>query len=198
MDASFWEDVYQSGRTRFDLGGPTIPLTDFLDRTTLTPGRAIVPGCGRGYDVLELARRGWDALGIDFAPSAIHDAEAAARKSSLDAHARFAQIDLFELKAEPFDLWWENTCYCAIEPKRRDDYARAASSLVRPGGLLVFCVFPIDGREGGPPFAVDPKEIAPRFERWFSLEEVAPPPRHSTAAREGKELLAILRRNDVK
>jgi SAM-dependent methyltransferase len=186
MEKEFWESVYQSGQTRFDLGAPTVPFVDFLEGAKLAPGRALVPGCGRGYDVLELARRGWDALGIDFAPSAIHDARAAAAKAELSEKAR--------LKTEPVQLWWENTCYCAIPPARRDDYAEAAARLIAPDGLLVFLVFPCDGRAGGPPFAIDPAEIKPRFSNHFLIESFRVPPRPSTAVRAKAEQLAVLRR----
>lgn len=33
--------------------------------------KALVPGCGRGYDVCEMAKRGYDALGLDIAPTAV-------------------------------------------------------------------------------------------------------------------------------
>jgi len=194
MEKDFWESVYQSGQTRFDLGASTVPFVDFLDGANLAPERALVPGCGRGYDVLELARRGWDALGIDFAPSAIHDGRAAAAKAGLSEKARFQQIDLFDLKTEPVQLWWENTCYCAMPPARRDDYAEAAARLIAPDGLLVFLVFPCDGRAGGPPFAIDLAEIKPRFSNDFLIESLLVPPRPSTAARAKAEQLAVLRR----
>ena len=41
-------------------------------------GRALDLGCGRGLYTPELARRGWEAVGIDYVPAAI---EAAAAKS---------------------------------------------------------------------------------------------------------------------
>src|SRR6266536_1889368 len=41
-------------------------------------GRALDLGCGRGQKTHELARRGWEAVGIDYVPAAI---EAAAAKS---------------------------------------------------------------------------------------------------------------------
>ena len=41
-------------------------------------GRALDLGCGRGLYTRELARRGWEAVGIDYVPAAI---EAAAAKS---------------------------------------------------------------------------------------------------------------------
>jgi len=41
-------------------------------------GRALDLGCGRGQYTPELARRGWEAVGIDYVPAAV---EAAAAKS---------------------------------------------------------------------------------------------------------------------
>ena len=42
-------------------------------------GRALDLGCGRGQYTLELARRGWEAVGIDYVPAAIEAAEASSR-----------------------------------------------------------------------------------------------------------------------
>jgi len=198
MDEQFWESKYQSRDTRFDLGGPTLTLCDWLDAAKPLPGLAVVPGCGRGHDVLELARRGWDALGLDFAPSAIHDSREAAAQAGLSARARFEQRDFFDLEPLPgspgYSLWWENTCYCAIEPKRRDEYARVAARSIAPGGLLLFSVFPCDGRTGGPPFNIDPGELEPRFAEAFDLLSLGRPPRPSHPARAQAEQLALFER----
>ena len=42
------------------------------------PGRALDLGCGRGQYTPELARRGWEAVGIDNVPAAIEAAAARA------------------------------------------------------------------------------------------------------------------------
>lgn len=203
MEPEFWEARYQAGDTRFDLRGPTVPLVDWLDRSSAAagranaPGRAFVPGCGRGHDVLELAGRGWDVLGLDFAPSAIHDAREAAALAKLESRARFEQRDFFQLdpaREGTCDLWWENTCYCAIDPVRRDEYASVAARMIRPGGVLLFLVFPADGRAGGPPFAIDPAELTTRFATDFTLTSMKRPPRPSHAARAQAEQLAVLTR----
>ena len=39
-------------------------------------GRALDLGCGRGLYTLQLARRGWEAVGIDYVPAAIETAAA--------------------------------------------------------------------------------------------------------------------------
>jgi len=217
VERRFWQGVYDAGPMAFDLGQATPALCDWLDGHPLEPGRALVPGCGRGHDVIELARRGFDALGVDFARSAVRDARALAAKDR--APARFLERDLFSLLADPdrlepwealppleegtIDLWWENTCYCAIEPARRGEYARIAARLVRRGGTLLFLAFPLDARAakasaGGepstPPYSIRAEEIAPRFAPHFVLRTLAPPPRPSSPHRVGRELLAVLER----
>lgn len=75
---SLWEDHKY---TPWDRGGPSLALSDLLEqRPDLfdLPGqerrRALVPGCGRGYDVLLLAAFGYDAVGLDLSPSALEEA----------------------------------------------------------------------------------------------------------------------------
>jgi len=215
VERRFWQGVYDAGPMPFDLGQATPALCDWLDGHPLDPGRALVPGCGRGHDVIELARRGFDALGVDFARSAVRDARALAAKDRTTA--RFLERDLFSLLADPgrqepwealpsleertIDLWWENTCYCAIEPARRGEYANIAARLVRPGGTLLFLAFPLDARPAkasagpfSPPYPIRADEIAPRFAPHFVLRTLAPPPRPSSPHRIGRELLAVLER----
>src|SRR6478736_2082577 len=99
MEQRFWQERYELKETRFDLGGPSAPFVAWLDRTfpqgAPAGAQAVVPGCGRGYDVLELARRGFLATGIDFAPTAIHDGREAAERAGLSERARFLEQDLF-------------------------------------------------------------------------------------------------------
>ena len=38
----------------------------------LTPGKLCIIGCGRGYDAIMFAQKGFDVTAIDFAPSAIN------------------------------------------------------------------------------------------------------------------------------
>jgi SAM-dependent methyltransferase len=199
----------QAGTVSFDLARAAPALCDWLDGHRLLRGRALVPGCGRGHDVIELARRGFEALGVDFARTAIRDARALAAKSRVPA--RFLERDLFSLLVDPrrqepwaaesaleegsIDLWWENTCYCAVEPSRRDEYASIAARLVRSGGTLLFLAFPVDRRGArGSPFPIRAEEIARRFAPRFVLRTLAPPPRPSSPGRLGRELLAVLER----
>ena len=57
-------------------------------------GRALDLGCGRGHYTPELARRGWEAVGIDYVPAAI---EAAAAKSQGAAGLSYVVGDVTRL-----------------------------------------------------------------------------------------------------
>jgi hypothetical protein len=69
-----------------------------------------------------------------------------------------------------FDYVLEYTCFCAIDPKRRAEYADLVTRLLKPNGLYIDLAFPLDGRRGGPPFAVTESEIMELFQkRGFKL-----------------------------
>jgi SAM-dependent methyltransferase len=165
-----------------------------MDTMPPPAGRVAVPGCGRGHDVRFLARRGYAAVGFDFSPVAITAARALAERENVTA--TFEQRDLFGLpddRAETFDGVWEYTCFCAIDPPRRPEYVRVIASLLRPGGWLSACFYPIRAAGGGPPFPVATDEVERLFSPLFHLEHAAPPLR-SPPRRRGEEWMVLARR----
>jgi methyl halide transferase len=83
---------------------------------------------------------------------------------------------------------------CAIDPNRRAEYADLVKRLLKPKGICIDLAFPLDGRRGGPPFAVSASEILNLFQkRGFKLlsREV---PVDSVAQRRGAEELFIFQK----
>ena len=76
---------------------------------------------------------------------------------------------------EKFDLCYDCTFLCAIDPRRREEWARVYANCVKPGGILVSVVFPCGDFEGGPPYALTPEIVrdllAPVGFEEVSLEE---------------------------
>ena len=70
--------------------------------------------------------------------------------------------------------------------------ARTLQAILRPGGWLLACFYPIRGGGGGPPFPVSSTEVRELFGALFSVEEVAPPLR--SVKRRGEELLMLARK----
>lgn len=193
LTPDFWEERYQSGSTRWDLGQPAPPFVSLLDSADAPqPGKMAVLGAGRGHDALLFADRGFEVIGFDFAPSAIEAAAQAAQARNLTA--QFLQRDIFALASEfahRFDYVLEHTCFCAIELEQRDAYIELVQAILRPQGEFIG-LFWAHGRPGGPPFGTTPEEILQRFSRRFEILSFTPVT-NSVEGRKNEEYLARFR-----
>jgi SAM-dependent methyltransferase len=165
-----WEADYRRKTDGWDLGGPTPVFKRLVSSRRLKPGRMIVPGAGRGHDAREFARHGFQVTAVDFAPFVVSEMK---RLAEPEAPVEVLQHDLFALPPKldnSFDYVLEYTCFCAIDPKRRAEYADLVTRLLKPGGAYIDLAFPLDGRPGGPPFAVSESELLNLYqERGFKL-----------------------------
>jgi SAM-dependent methyltransferase len=193
-----WEADYVRKTDGWDVGGPT-PIFKRLAlrlRRQLIPGRMIVLGAGRGHDAREFARNGFQVTAVDFASQAVREMQ---RLASPEAPVEILQHDIFTLPEtanNSFDYVLEYTCFCAIDPKRRAEYADLVTRLLKPNGIYIDLAFPLDGRKGGPPFGVSSAEILDLFQkRGFKLlsREV---PADSISPRRGAEELFIFQKVD--
>ena len=189
-----WEADYQRGTDGWDLGGATPVFKRLAASKRFVPGRMIVLGAGRGHDAREFARHGFEVTAVDFSPYAVEQMNALTDPT---APIEILQHDIFTLPHDldrSFDYLLEYTCFCAIDPKRRSEYADLVKRLLKPGGIYIDLAFPLDQRKGGPPFAVTEAEIFNLFEgRGFKLlwrEK----PEDSIKPRRGVEELFIFER----
>src|SRR6185503_2352431 len=184
-----WEEDYERQTDGWDLGGPTPAFKRLISSRQLIPGRMIVLGSGRGHDAREFARHGFQVTAVDFASQAVQEMQ---RLASPDAPVEILQHDIFTLPEtfnHSFDYVLEYTCFCAIDPKRRAEYADLVTRLLKPTGIFIDLAFPLDGRKGGPPFAVTESEIMGLFqERGFNLISREKPDESVSARRHAEEL----------
>lgn len=194
-----WNRRYESGDTPWEKGRAAPPLLEFLGKSRAEiwgGGRILVPGCGTGHDVRALAAAGLSPLGLDLAERALQLAKAHEPVGS-EIYEQGDFLDPAWREGKSFSSIWEHTCYCAIAPSRRPEYAQACADLIAPGGCLigVFFLTPNGpGEEGeGPPFNATIPELDERFAPWFSREH-AWIPENAYPGREGKEWIATYRR----
>jgi hypothetical protein len=102
-------------------------------------------------------------------------------------------IDLAALAALPGLVTHERTCFCAIEPARREEYVEVLRTIVRPGGLLLACFYPLRDGGDGPPFPVSRGDIERALAGRFTVLRAGPPGR-SAERRQGLEWLVEARR----
>lgn len=188
---SRWDDLWKTGDfLPWDRGTPNPALVDTLEQRTELLGpaittdpatglkrrkRALVPGCGKGYDVLLLASFGYDAYGVEASANAVKACEKHAAEQADKYPARNTEVgsvkfvfgDFFkdewiagvngELR-EGFDLVYDYTFLCALPPTLRPTWSDRMSSLLSPTGRLICLEFPTykPPSTGGPPWALPP------------------------------------------
>lgn len=192
--AEFWNKRYLQGDTGWDKGKASPPIARMLANGDVAPGKVAVLGAGRGHEALALAEHGFEATAVDFAEEACRDIRSAAAARGLSLEV--LQADLFELGGshpEAFDAVLENTCFCAIDPVRRAEYAEVVERILRPGGTF-FGLFYAHGRPGGPPFTTSEEEVRALYSDRFEFLRLVRAP-DSLPGRAGEELEFLFRRH---
>lgn len=192
--AEYWDTIYresEENRPGWDLGAPNPELVWQLENAVpeLVPGRVLVPGCGYGHDLRLFAERGFEVTGVDLAPMAVAGARLLLEEAGVAGVV--VEGDFFAIEpgeGADFDYIYEYTCFCAIHPTRRREYAEQAARLLRRGGQLIGCFYN-HGNEGGPPFDTTAEAVRRAFEGLFEMRTLAFA-QHSVDRRMGKELWA--------
>lgn len=190
IDRRYWQGRYEAGTTGWDRGGASPALQDWLRAGSLVPCRILVPGCGRGHEVVALARAGFHVTGVDYAPAAIETLKTRLDAEGLSAETIEADIFAWETPS-PFDAIYEQTSLCALPPGRWEEYEQRLASWLVPGGLLAAAFMQTES-PSGPPFACSPEAMRRLFAsaRWEWPTELIPLPHPLGLV----ELVGILRR----
>lgn len=196
LSAQAWNNRYLEQNTPWDLQGPTPEFSRLAAEHVFKSRMSIlIPGGGRGYDAVALAKNGAVPYLVDFAQEPLrHTLElAAAEKVTVYTYRK----DFFHLLDDSFhhgfyDAILEYTFFCAIDPKLRGEYARRAAELLRPNGLFVGLFFPTAMDREGPPFVVSEDDVEASFSPHFHI--TIEKPQKSVGPRNGREFLGIFRK----
>ena len=129
-------------------------------------GRALDLGCGRGQYTPELARRGWQAVGIDNVPVAI---EAAKRKGTKGVTYVVGDVtDLSAANLGTFDFFLDIGCFQGLDAEDRAAEGEGVTTLASPSATVLMLAF-------GPTWkwllmeGVSQEEVASAFPDWEML-----------------------------
>ncbi|WP_242906279.1 class I SAM-dependent methyltransferase [Actinomadura terrae] len=128
-------------------------------------GRALDLGCGRGQFTPELARRGWEAVGVDYVPAAIE-----AAKARETGGATYVVGDVTDLSSDlgAFDFFLDIGCFQGFGADQRGAVGRGVSALAKPDATLLMLAFGpnrMSSRMGG----VSQAEVEEAFPGWEML-----------------------------
>ena len=142
--ASRWEERYASVEQLWS-GRPNDWLPELA--TDWSPGTALEIGCGEGADVLWLAERGWQVVGLDLSATAIGRLTGQAERLGVASRVTGRVHDAGDgLPAGPFDLVTSFYVHGGHEPGSLDLMALLsdAATRVAPGGHLLTAVHAVN------------------------------------------------------
>ena len=167
LNKNFWDLRYQNNEIGWDIGYISTPLKKYIDQLTDKNIKILIPGGGNSYEAEYLHNLGFkNVFVVDISPTALTNL-----KSRVPDFPKnhLTNIDFFKLN-NSFDLILEQTFFCALTPKLRDNYVLKMNQLLRPNGKLVGLLFNIPLNKDRPPFGGTKKEYLSYFKNYFKIE----------------------------
>ncbi len=146
---SWWESAYRGGHVTWDPGEYDGHLPWLLQSFQIEPCRAIDIGCGNGKSAVWLARRGFQVVGVDLAPTAIKQAKALAHKRNVDVsfiQGTFPYVR--EVEDMEFDLVIERGFLQHLGNGSMPEVLGAVAKFLSPDGIF-YSLMVADGRNSG-------------------------------------------------
>ncbi|KAJ2764065.1 hypothetical protein IWQ56_004625, partial [Coemansia nantahalensis] len=178
-----WHRCWSESRTAWDRGEVSPALRQLIDEKgwELPSGLGIVPGCGRGYDAMFLARPGLRMVGADLSSLAVDAATAIRDERGIPAdQVEFATLDFFDFAVPEggYQVAYDYTFFCALHPSMRAAWGARYAEIMAPGAHLIALMFPLAkddaDRERGPPFLVCEDDYRRALGDCFELIHIDP------------------------
>lgn len=190
LDAKYWNSRYLNKQTGWDLGEVSPPIKNYIDQLTNKDLKILIPGAGHAYEAVYLLEKGFNNVTvIDFAQQALDNLKLKLKNINV-AHYQLRMVDFFEHKGV-YDLILEQTFFCAIDPKLRENYSSHIHQLLAKNGKIAGVLFNREFHFEGPPFGGSKEEYVKLFSENFDfkiLEEAY----NSIDARKSTELFFVM------
>jgi SAM-dependent methyltransferase len=161
MDAAQYDEEYRTSRPPWDIGIPQPALAKVVDDGAMKGPRVLDVGCGSGTLSLELARRGFEVMGVDISGVAIEQARAKAAAAGLPV--RFEVGDARELLAGQFDSIVDCGLLHSVHrlgPGEAQKYLALLPGLAAPGATVFVVAVSV---ESGQSFGVTEEYLRDAF-----------------------------------
>jgi len=166
MSTNKWNLKYLNNQTGWDIGTVSTPLREYIDQIEYKNSTILIPGGGNSHEAEYLHSKGFkNVYVVDIAPKALENLK---QRVPNFPKEHLICSDFFSLD-QKFDLILEQTFYCAIDPKLRDNYVKKMHELLKPTGKLVGVLFQFPLTETGPPFGGSKEEYLNRFLPYFHI-----------------------------
>ena len=194
---SWWEEVYRNSDVS-DLPWYTPLLDTDLDRALKeylpSGGRILDLGTGPATQAIALAKRGYDVVATDIAPSAIRKAKHAAQRERVRIDFRVDNILDSKLEGALVDAIVDRGVFHTMPPEARPRYVVTVRRILRPKGVLILKAFSHKNPRQGGPYHFSPTELGSYFRESFEVLSIRDSEFHGTLARPPEALIGVFRR----
>ncbi len=168
MNKQYWSNRYIQNTTGWDLGKVSPPIKVFVDKLINKKINILIPGSGYGYEAEYLFLNGYlNTSVVDLAKEPLQNIK---KRVANFPEKQLIEADFFNLsKNQKFDLIIEQTFFCAINPKLREQYVKVCYSLLNNGGRIVGLLFYDIPLKEDPPFGGNKFEYLKLFEPFFEI-----------------------------
>ncbi len=183
-DKQFWNNLYLSGTTGWDIGYIATPIKEYFDQVSDKSKKILIPGAGNSYEAEYLFQHGFKNIFIlDFAEKVIQNFKL--RVPNFPDN-QIIKGDFFEHNGQ-YDIIVELTFFSSLHPKLRTKYVNKMHKLLKPKGKLIGLLFNHLFNNSFPPFGGSIEEYQNLFSNKFiiNIMEIA---YNSIKPRQGREL----------
>lgn len=181
-DREFWTQRWEKNEIGFHQSDVNPFLSRYAPQLFSAEDRVLVPLCGKSLDLLFLASRVRNVIGVELSRMAV---DAFFSENQLPVEEPFPGrlvsrnielicSDYFEVNAENIGLVdgvYDRASLVALDEPTRRRYASHTSTLVKPGGRILLITFAFDEKNRtGPPFHVSPAEVETLYADFFRIE----------------------------
>ncbi|TNE53280.1 MAG: methyltransferase domain-containing protein [Bacteroidetes bacterium] len=183
LDADYWNNRYHKQETGWNIGCASDPIRHWLDAQENKDLNILIPGAGLAYEAEYAWQQGFHhVVVLDYAEKALNEFK---KRNPEFPEKQIVKSNYFEHQNK-YDVIIEQTFFCALDPKLRDEYVRHTSTLLKNGGKLIGLLFDFPLDQQGPPYGGSREHYEELFGKYFKIEHLEICPR-SIKPRSGKE-----------
>lgn len=166
LDKDYWQKLYESEQTGWDIGSVSTPIKQYFDQVTDKTLNILIPGGGNSYETEYLYQQGFHNVYLmDWAHAPLQNFK---KRNPSFPDAQLLQEDFFLHKGK-YDIVVEQTFFCAIDINLRQAYAKQVAQLLKKEGRLIGLLFGRVFEKEGPPFGGTMEEYKEYFAPYFDF-----------------------------
>ncbi len=184
INKDFWDEKYKNNETGWDLNQVSPPIKAYFDQVRDKSLRILIPGGGNSHEAEYLFREGFkNVTVIDISEVPLKNLK---QRIPQFPESQLLHQDFFTLN-QSFDLVVEQTFFCAIDPKLRQQYVEKMHEILVPKGKIIGVMFDAPLNTEHPPFGGNKEEYTSLFSPKFEIKNMEAA-HNSIGPRLGKEV----------